>query len=286
MRWKWIIAGRVPLALAWFVAFLASIGVIQLVANTLAGTFLDTSVFWGLILLPSLAIPVIAWRKRRRLLVWGGIAVGLFGIGVLQPFFQPLTGLLAIVLASPGPVPPPPPDPAEVAARNEQMILDLHQVAERLGAFPMSADALLGSEELETYETEISSIRGDVIRIPQSDEDMLTRIRALTAGSVNRWQSAVNKAILLAGHIGKHRAAIEAQSGKPYKKLLKDMAVMREELNLASAYLDEAKVHLSAVEAERRAGPGKLPAPARDPGPGDLRGQRARPERGRRKPRY
>jgi len=289
MHWQWIIAGRVPLGLAWFIAFLVSIAVIQLVANTLAGTALDSPVFWGLILLPSLAIPVIARRKRRRLLVWGGIAAGLFGIGVLQPFFQPLTGLLAIVLASPGSVPPPPPDPAEIAARDEQIATELRQVAERLSALELSADALSGSE-VRSYETEISGIRGGVFAIAEPADDQIRRVRALMVGSVNGFQSAANRAMLVADLITQHPEIVDTEEGRHYNKAIKETEAMRQEISIASAYLDEANVHLKALQRRGQTQPphAKLQrrAPASDPGPDDLRGQRSRPERGRRKPRY
>ena len=55
----------------------------------------------------------------------------------------------------------------------------------------------------------------------------------------------------LASYIGDHPDAALNQGGRPFRKIEKQTADLREEINLAAAYYDEGKARLEVVEAWR-----------------------------------
>ena len=91
-----------------------------------------------------------------------------------------------------------------------------------------------------------------MVGIPPSTDDSVIRLRSLFQASIHRLLQAVVKGEGLASYIGDHPDAALNQGGRPFRKIEKQTADLREEINLAAAYYDEGKARLEVVERSRR----------------------------------
>jgi hypothetical protein len=98
-----LIPGRMNLGVAWLFAFFAVPLSLGGLAELFAGSAADQFIFFGLIGSSALGTPVVAWWKGRRWWTWSLGSVGTAGImiGIVIPVVQPITVIVALLLAEP-----------------------------------------------------------------------------------------------------------------------------------------------------------------------------------------
>jgi hypothetical protein len=91
--------GKMPLAAAWGMGWILSIGSTFMIVSVAQGSSFDQQAFFLWLLVPTGLTPMVAWIKGRRLMFWSATAIALFLVGIVQPYFQPLMALIALTLA-------------------------------------------------------------------------------------------------------------------------------------------------------------------------------------------
>jgi hypothetical protein len=304
--------GEMSLWVAWPIA-LAFVTGVSLLLVFRFGESIGTKGFIALRVVPAILMPYFARKKNRSAVRWALTGVAMIPLGITQPVLQPWTLLVVLWLVEPLRTPAPEEiDEREQQRRRDDMISEMRRVADRLSGLSADVEAHPHPDQTPAWSDTVRSIRHDVIALPTSKEELLTRARALMAASVNRYSEAERRGIVLAEFLRKHPETQLPGDSKAHRKALKDGAAFTTEANLGTGYLDEARARVSALEASRRdassTGEGssiseeslssEAPSstdetPSIDDGsssrgasPGPPHSERARPARGRRRPRY
>ena len=264
--WAVFTPGQMPFLMAWVVSVPLVTG-ISVFLGFAVGESIGALGFFALVVAGAVLVPFHAKRRRRRVWIWTVAGVALVPIGLGQPLIHPWTLVAVLWLAEASPLKVVA-SSEDVHRRNEKALRDLRRMAQRLGALTSDAEALAQPEEIAKRGTDVRGLRDAMLGTPPSTDDSVIRLRSLFQASIHRLLQAGVKGEGLASYIGDHPDAALNQGGRPFRKIEKQTADLREEINLAAAYYDEGKARLEVVERARHR-PAALALPLAENGDAD-----------------